>query len=82
MQLPPGFTGMFMRLSLPDMVTAARAIAADLKSVAIVGAPFESQTVFSHFAGSRFEPATKGLDVIDLVGLPMSELRERVANLA
>ena len=79
-QLPPGFTGIFMRLSMTDMITAARALVPDLGSVAIVGAPFESQTVFSHLQ-DQIEPATNGLEVIDLVGLPMSEVRTRVANL-
>jgi ABC-type uncharacterized transport system substrate-binding protein len=78
--LPADTTGIFMRLSFADMVLAARALVPDLSGVAIVGDVFESQTIFRHFA-EQIGPATAGLKVTNLVGLPMSDLHSRLAQL-
>ena len=80
MTLPPNVTGSLMRLNFSDMVKVARAITPDLKSVAIVGDSFQHQAAYRHFE-EEIPGATKDLAVIDLMGLPMTELRERVAHL-
>ena len=62
------------------MITAARAVVPDLKQVAIVGDRWETQTAFAHLENEL--PGVKSeLDVIDLMGLPMTELRKRVSAL-
>src|SRR5436190_12244516 len=78
--LPPDVTGSIMRLNFSDMLKAARAVLPDLKSVAIVGDAFQYQTAYKHFE-EEIPRATEDLTVIDLMGLPMNELRTRVANL-
>jgi signal transduction histidine kinase len=75
-----GVTGRFTRLRLADMVTAARDVVPDLKSIALVGDAFETQPVFGHFRDEVPQFSTE-LEVIDLTGLPMSELKRKVAAL-
>jgi signal transduction histidine kinase len=79
-QLPADVTGRTTRLWLQDMVSAARAVVPDLTRVAVVGDRLETQTVFTHFEDALPAIASQ-LQVIDLTGLPMVELRKRVAAL-
>lgn len=80
MTLPPNVTGSLMDLNFADMIKVARAITPKLKSVALVGDFFQHQTVYRHFP-DEIPGATKDLSVIDLMGLPMTELRDRVSRL-
>lgn len=81
-QLSPqrNMTGHIVRLELPDMVAVARAAVPGLKNIALVGDALEGQPVFRHFQ-EQIPQVAKEFAVIDLTGLPMSELRERVASL-
>ena len=76
----PGVTGNLLHLKLSDMVMSARAIVPDLKRIAIVGDRLDTQPTFAGFKDEIKTAATE-LEVIDLIGLPMSELRKRVATL-
>ncbi|HKY87769.1 MAG TPA: sensor histidine kinase [Pseudorhodoplanes sp.] len=80
MSLPPDVTGILMNFGPTEMVRAARAIVPGLKRVAIVGDVLREQPVFRYFE-SEIPAATKGLDLIDLTGLPMTDLRGRISNL-
>jgi signal transduction histidine kinase len=80
LDLSPDVTGRLTRLRLADMVTAAQAVVPDIKRVAIVGDSLEKQTVFRHFH-DEIQGLSPALDVIDLTGLPMIELKSRVAAL-
>jgi len=73
-------TGNSLRLHLSDMMTVARTLVPNLKHVALVGDAWNRQTVFQHFE-SEVPKATAGVDLIDLVGLPLAEVRTRVASL-
>jgi signal transduction histidine kinase len=77
---PPDVTGSLMKLRFADMMMAARAVVPDLKHVAFVGDPWETQTVYRHWR-EEIPPTTRGLDIIDLTGLRMGEVRRRVASL-
>ncbi len=79
-KLPADVTGRITRLRLEDMVSVARVAVKGLKRVAIVGDRFETQPVFRHFKDELPTVAAK-LEVIDLTGLPMADLRKRVAAL-
>jgi len=78
LKLPPDVTGRTAQLSLGDMVDTARALVPDLEQIALVGDPLE-----------RARPSFKQdlpalvaeLRLIDLTGLPMAEIRKRVAAL-
>jgi signal transduction histidine kinase len=80
LNLPPDVTGSFVKLSFADMMAAARAVVPDLETVAFVGDPLERQTVYRHWK-DEIPSATMGLQIIDLRGLTMRELRQRVASL-
>src|SRR5829696_6051311 len=80
LNLPDDVTGRITRLRLQDMVAVARAVVKGLRRVAIVGDRFETQPVFQHFKGQLPAVAAE-LEIIDLTGLPMAELRMRVAAL-
>jgi signal transduction histidine kinase len=78
--LGPDVTGSLLRLRFSDMMIVARALVPNLKRIALVGGPWELQTVFRHFE-EEVTAATTGVEVIDLVGLPLAEVRTRVASL-
>lgn len=73
-------TGGFVRLRLADAITAARAVVPNLDTVVFIGDEWERQVVFKHWR-EEIPAATAGLHVIELIGLPMTELRRRVTGL-
>jgi signal transduction histidine kinase len=77
---PADVTGYVMKLRLADMMTAARAIVPDLRTVVFVGDPLEEHAVFRHWK-DEIPAVTEGVETIDLSGLRMRELRQRVAGL-
>jgi signal transduction histidine kinase len=77
---PPDVTGVIMKLRLSDMMTTARAVVPDLKRVAFVGDAWESQSAYRPWK-DEIPTVTNGLEVTDLTGLPMRELRKKVAVL-
>jgi C4-dicarboxylate-specific signal transduction histidine kinase len=63
-----------------DFLNAAHIAVPDLQRIAIVGDRWEIQTAYRHLREEI--PATSAaLEIIDLVGLPMRELKKRVAVL-
>jgi signal transduction histidine kinase len=78
MKLPPNATGTIMNFGMADMVRAARAVVPNLRRVALVGD--KEQPVF-HFLDAEIPSATQGLELIDLRGLPISDVRSRVSKL-
>jgi signal transduction histidine kinase len=77
---PPGVTGGIVRMRLQDTIEAARAVVPNLDTIFLVGDPWESQVIFHNWK-DEIRSAAAGLNVIELVGLKMRELRERVAVL-
>ena len=78
--LPPDATGTFVRLPLGNAIAAARSLVPGLKRIALVGDPIERQPFFHHFT-QELQDFTAELEFIDLLGLPMEELKRRVATL-
>jgi signal transduction histidine kinase len=80
--LPPerNVTGHIVRLELLDMVAIARAAVPGLKNIALVGDALDQQPVFRHFR-EYLPQVAKEFTLIDLTGLPMPELQQRVASL-
>lgn len=76
----PGVTGNLLQLKFQDMMTSARAIVSDLQHVAIVGDRLETQPTFLGFI-DEIKNVANEVEIIDLTGLPMNELRKRVAAL-
>jgi signal transduction histidine kinase len=80
LSIPANFTGRTARVKFSDMLGTAHAVLPNLRRLAIVGDRWEIQTAFRHFK-EEIPATTEGLEIIDLVGLPMRELRKRVAAL-
>lgn len=77
-KLPPDVTGSTMQFTLRGMVAMARKLVPNLKGVALVGQPLEGASIFGNITPPSF---TAALDFIDLTGLPMTEVKKRVAAL-
>jgi signal transduction histidine kinase len=80
LNLPANVTGNVVNLTLRDAVSAAEVMVPNLKRVAIVGDRTERQTLRRHFAQELPQVATT-LEIIDLTGMPMTEIRQRVTAL-
>ncbi|WP_426609340.1 sensor histidine kinase [Bradyrhizobium sp. McL0616] len=76
----PDVTGHIMRLTLKDIVATARSVVPDLKRVALVGDPFDRNTFFRGFL-AEIPELQRDLEFIDLTGLPMDQIKQRVATL-
>jgi signal transduction histidine kinase len=77
---PSDVTGTTLRLTLRNAVTAARALVPGLKRIALVGEPLERQPFRRHFLQEI--PLFAGeLEFIDLMGLPIADLKKRLATL-
>jgi len=80
LNIPPDATGRTSAVKFQDFLSAARVAVPDLQRIAIVGDRWDKQTAYRHL--QQEIPATSAaLGIIDLVGLPMRELKKRVAVL-
>jgi signal transduction histidine kinase/ABC-type uncharacterized transport system substrate-binding protein len=80
LNLPSDITGTITRLRLADTMTTARAVVPNLKRIAFVGDSWEIQTVYGQ-GKDEISAAALGVEVLDLTGLAMRQLRRRVASL-
>jgi signal transduction histidine kinase len=86
-RLPPhppqaggNISGRTRQLIFRNAVTAAQALVPNLKRIALVGDPWERQAVREHYKDEIATLADQ-FEFIDLLGLPMTEIRKRVAVL-
>ena len=79
-QLPPMTTGIVIRRTLATMVKAAQAVVPNLKRLALVGDRFEQHVYDRRFA-EELPDVSIDFEIIDLLGLPVREVRQRVAAL-
>jgi signal transduction histidine kinase len=77
---PPFVAGTTYQLTLQNAVATARTLVPGLKRIAIVGDPLDRQAVRSHFKDELPAIAAE-LDVIDLMGLPIAQVANRVSIL-
>jgi signal transduction histidine kinase len=80
LKLPPNVTGTTINRTMRHVLITAKALVPGLKSIALVGDPLEEQTYRHHYK-SDLQAIDKELGLIDLTGLPMDDLRKRVAAL-
>jgi signal transduction histidine kinase len=78
--LPPGVTGLTFRVTLASMIEAAKIVVPDFKAFAIVGNRLDEQLYYRNFADELPEYSAK-YRFIDLMGLPIDQVRRRVAAL-
>jgi signal transduction histidine kinase len=81
LQLPADVTGTTFRLKFSDMIAAARVAVPDLIGVAVVGDAIDTLVAYRHFKDEIPVVAATGMQIIDLMGMPIREVRARVANL-
>ena len=80
LKLPPDVTGSTLQLKLRDMVAMARMLVPNLKRFALVGEALDDASVYRNFK-QELPLFTDELEFIDLTGLPITEVRKRVAEL-
>ena len=78
LNLPPDVTGKVRQLTFRNAVITAQALVPNLKRIAVVGEPWERQAVRRHYKDELPAFAAQ-FEIIDLIGLPMTEIRKRVA---
>jgi signal transduction histidine kinase len=79
-QLPDGVTGLVRRQTLRDSVDIARRLMPNLKRLALVGDVLDRQNFRRHFK-DEIPAVASELEIVDLTGLRMADLRARVAAL-
>jgi signal transduction histidine kinase len=77
---PADVTGNIVEVRLADAIEAARAVVPDLESVYLVGDAWDQQAVFHNWK-DEVSSVPDGVRVVELMGLPMAQLRERLAVL-
>jgi signal transduction histidine kinase len=80
LKLANDVTGNILKTVLADSIGVARAVVPDLETIVFVGDHWDRQNVFGNW-GLEIPKATAGLNVIDLVGATMAEVRKRVEAL-
>ena len=78
--LPAAVTGTTINITFGEMLIAARALVPDLARIAIVGDLLDNLPAYRHFK-EEIPIVARGLDLIDLTGLTMADLRKQVAVL-
>src|SRR5262245_3788972 len=73
-------TGVIVRKPLAGAVKVARTVVPGLDTIVFVGDDWDRQVLFGHW-DEELSAATPGLNVIDLVGQKMADIRKRVAEL-
>jgi signal transduction histidine kinase len=77
---PTDVTGNIVDVTLADAITAARAVVPDLASVYIVGDSWDQQAVYHNWK-DEISAVASDLRVVELMGLPMVQLREQLSSL-
>ena len=77
---PPDVTGTISKSALSDSIAVARSVVPGLKTIALVGDQWDHQVVFQNWK-DELPSAAAGLNVVEIVGQTMREIRIRVAEL-
>ena len=80
LNLAADITGSIVELSPQEMIGTARALVPDLRRIVLLGDPWDDKDIHHNF--KQEVPAAAGeLEVVDLTGLALPEIRQRVATL-
>jgi signal transduction histidine kinase len=80
LNLPSDVTGGIIRLGLEDTIAMARVVVPDLKTIVFVGDAWDRQVTFRNWK-DEVATAAAGLNIVELIGLTMAEVRKKVAEL-
>jgi signal transduction histidine kinase len=77
---PRDVTGVIVQVPLADSIKVARTVMPDLDTIVLVGDTWDQLIVFRNWKG-EIATATAGLQVIEIIGQKMTDIRKRVAEL-
>ena len=77
---PPNATGAIASRRFLDLIKSAQYLVPNLARIALVGDRLDHQPLRNQYQ-DEIQPSSKNLDVIDLTGLPIEEVKKRVAAL-
>jgi signal transduction histidine kinase len=77
---PPDVTGTIVKLRLADSIAVARTVVPELKTIVLIGDQWDRQVVFRNWK-HELPVAAAGLNVVEIVGQTMRDIRSRVAEL-
>src|SRR5579864_1362302 len=77
---PSDVTGNIVGVKLADSIKAARAVVPDLASIYVIGDAWDRQIVYRNW-GDQISSVAGDLHVVQIMGLTMTELRQRVSDL-
>ena len=80
LNLPLGVTGILYQRTFRNTVTSAQMLLPNLRRIALVGDAWERQVVRRHYR-EEIPAFASQFEFIDLLGLPMTEIRKRVSAL-
>ena len=80
LNFPPGVTGVLYQRTFRNIVTSAQALLPNLRRIALVGDAWERQAVRRHYR-EEIPAFASQFEFIDLLDLPMTEIRKRVSAL-
>jgi signal transduction histidine kinase len=78
--VPSNSTGAFALQRFQNLVTSAQYLIPDLARIALVGGALDRQPLRRHYQ-NEIQQLPKGLSVVDLTGLPLEEVKKRIAVL-
>jgi signal transduction histidine kinase len=81
LNLAADMTGSIVELSAPEMIGMARALVPDLQRVVLLGDPWDEKDIHHNIKRDLPAAAAGGIEVVDLTGLALPEIRRRVAVL-
>ena len=77
---PQKTTGIYVQKTFANMVRTAQAIQPETKRLVLVGNPFEGAVYYPQFA-TEIREISAEFEIIDFMGLSVTEIRQRVATL-
>ncbi len=80
LKLPSDVTGGIVKLGLADTIAVARAVVPRLKTIVFVGDAWDRQVIFRNL-DDEIPTVANGLNVVEIIGLTMAEIRKKVAEL-
>jgi signal transduction histidine kinase len=82
LKLPPDVTGQTASVRFSELLLSAKALVRDLQLVVLLGEPLEKQVHYRYLKDEIANASGSGVEVIDLTGLPIRDIRKRVSALS
>ena len=80
-ELPSDVTGHTTSVKFSELILAAKAVVRDLQRVVLLGEPLDKQVHYRYLKEEIANGGGSDIEIVDLTGIPMREIRIRVAEL-